>query len=725
MSNSSFERYAPYIQRFIYRKGWCQLHPVQTDACNALLDTTNHIIITSQTASGKTEAAFFPMLTILDKDPSATVGIMYISPLKALINDQCTRLNELLRDQNIPVWPWHGDISQSSKERVMRSPRGIVQITPESLESLILHHAIDIPALFGDLRFIVIDEIHSFIGTDRGLQIQCLITELERITHCKPRRIGLSATLKDHYMAKKYIQGNDHTPVTIIEPHPAGRKVALCVEQFTFEKDNDQWLNAIKEYNNYLYEHSYNKKCLIFAQNRNKVERTAASLKMISQQKGDPDIFCVHHSSVSASLRKNVESKMRNQNGPLVTVATSSLELGIDIGDLDTVIQLGPPNSCASFVQRLGRSGRKTGRSQMIFVTGNESVSIHSPYDMPWDLLQTISIIQLYKEEKWIEPFEDKKKPYSLLAHQTISFLIMNGAASASQATRHVLTLPPFEGKISLNEYKELLQNMISKDYLQLLEDKEIIVGLKGERIANAPHFCSVFRANVEYRVICNHKEIGKLDFLPKVSSTFVLAGVNWKAITIDEKHRKVFVAPASKAFSPIWRGGEIPIHEKIAKQIKDILKEDTVYSYLTPSARVALQQARDYARSTGLLTKSIVSFDEHIFYLFPWCGTKQMVTIEKILSCGAQRHLGIINDVERSTFFLKFISKFTAAEVAQQFQSLCLDICDPDILLGPEKLPLIDKYDYMLPKSLLKKSFLYNHSTTAEAYVFLKNIDG
>ena len=182
MSNSAFERYAPFIQEYIYRKRWTDLREVQAEACDAIMDTNKHVIVASGTASGKTEAAFFPILTILEKKPSASVGVMYIGPLKALINDQFERLNELLDECEIPVWPWHGDISQSTKKKALQVAQGILQITPESLEALLMRRPGDACRLFSDLRFIVIDEIHALMGEDRGLQVLCLIARLEKLS---------------------------------------------------------------------------------------------------------------------------------------------------------------------------------------------------------------------------------------------------------------------------------------------------------------------------------------------------------------------------------------------------------------------------------------------------------------------------------------------------------------------------------------------------------------
>ena len=192
-----FGRYAPFVQDFIYEHDWESLRGIQVAAGEAIFNTDANVLLTSSTASGKTEAAFFPILTLFDEDPPASIGAIYIGPLKALINDQFFRLTDLCREADIPVWHWHGDVSASHKARLMKKPRGILQITPESLEAMLLHRHSAIPKLFCDLRFVVIDEVHSLLRGDRGGQTLCLIQRLSRMAGCDPRRIGLSATIGD------------------------------------------------------------------------------------------------------------------------------------------------------------------------------------------------------------------------------------------------------------------------------------------------------------------------------------------------------------------------------------------------------------------------------------------------------------------------------------------------------------------------------------------------
>ena len=236
--NEIFYRFSPFIQEFIYNNGWQDLRAVQLAAARAIFETDKNLLLSSSTASGKTEAAFFPIITLLCENMPETVGVLYIAPLKSLINDQFLRLDELLDLSEIPVFHWHGDVAQSHKTKLLREPRGILQITPESLESLLMNRSNDIIRLLGDLRFIVIDEIHTLTGTDRGNQIICQLVRLARLIGRVPRRVGLSATIGDMRLAADWLGGG--TGVETLTPHvDEGRtKWRLGMEHFFIQNDD-------------------------------------------------------------------------------------------------------------------------------------------------------------------------------------------------------------------------------------------------------------------------------------------------------------------------------------------------------------------------------------------------------------------------------------------------------------------------------------------------------
>ncbi|MCL2014634.1 MAG: DEAD/DEAH box helicase, partial [Defluviitaleaceae bacterium] len=350
----AFDRYAPFIQEYIYRKQWADLREVQVEACTAILDTDDHVIIASATASGKTEAALFPILTLLDENPPNSIGIIYIGPLKALINDQFERLNGLLQESDIPVWAWHGDISQTAKNKAIKTARGILQITPESLEALLMRKTGEVQRLFSDLRFIVIDELHAMMGMDRGLQVICQINRIERLTGNKPRRIGLSATLNDYLPAEEFLAaGGDRKTQTVgIKSHK--KTISLAVENFILPEDELRHSSVLERYNQFIYDYCKEKKCIIFTNSRSDSEKIIVDMKKLAAANNEEDIFHVHHGSISAALRHDAELALRENAEPTVAAATLTLELGIDIGDLDSTVQLGAPYTAASFVQRLG-----------------------------------------------------------------------------------------------------------------------------------------------------------------------------------------------------------------------------------------------------------------------------------------------------------------------------------------------------------------------------------
>ncbi len=709
MSKTAFERYAPFIQEYIYRKNWKDLREVQVEACSAILDTDDHVIIASGTASGKTEAAFFPVLTKLHENPAKSIGVIYISPLKALINDQFERLNGLLEESHIPVWPWHGDIPQSIKKRALKERQGVLQITPESLESMLMRHPGDAARLFSDLRFVVIDEIHVLMGTDRGLQVLCLLSRLGKLARCNPRRIGLSATLSDYESAMRFIAGGTERKVQIVGLRMQERTISLCVESFEVPDDPAKAGETMQKCNKFIYENSHNKKCLIFTNSRHEAESVIANMKEIALRKHDRDVFYVHHGSVSGALREETEMALRESDGPIVAAATVTLELGIDIGDLDRIIQIGSPYTCSSFVQRLGRSGRRTGKSQMMFVNlehRNSGVNVFNC--LPWNLLTTIAVIQLYLEERWIEPFVLRAKPYSLLAHQTLSVLMSHGELSPPELVRNVLTLPPFRHTITQEEYRDLLQYMLANDYLERMETGAIILGLKGERLANYYSFYAVFQDTQEYRVLSERGAVGALDYLPAVGDVFVLAGYTWKAEAVDEERKTVYVVPERNKKIPQWTGSKGDVHTRVIQRIRQALIEEKQYPYLQPQAVDLLERSRDLARKSGILERRIIPYGEQSFLLCPWVGTKVMRTMAALFSCGLKDPLEI-KSVRNDNYYIEITSKLSADEFFSRLRTIHIDPDDPDLFLKNEEAPQFDKYDFLVPQPLLRKSFLYN----------------
>src|SRR5579883_2726303 len=656
---SPYYRLAPFIQEFIYSQGWTDLRPVQVEACRVLFDTDAHLLIAAGTASGKTEAAFLPVLTRLHDDPPTTVGAIYIGPIKALINDQFDRLTDLLKQAEIPVWAWHGDVVQSRKKNLLKRPKGILQITPESLESLLINQSTELKRLFGDLRFVIIDEIHAFIGSDRGAQILCQLSRLARLTDNHPRRIGLSATLGDYTMAEDWLRSGTNRPVITPQIPAKPRTIQLALEHFytpslIVRAKGDTRDSTFSAYQRYLFDQSQSRKCLIFANGRSETETVIASLRQIAEAKGFPDVYHVHHGSIAAPLREAAETAMRDRTSPTVTAATVTFEMGIDLGQLDRVIQLEAPPSVSSFLQRLGRSGRRGSPADMRFVcaedkpTGGESL----PELIPWQLLQCIAVIQLYLEEKWIEPIAPLQYPFSLLYQQTLSTLVALGELSPAALAQHVLPLPPFRA-ISQDDFRQVLRHLIELDHIQRTPENGLIIGMTAERIVKSFKFYAIFPDTEDYAVWSDGVELGSVVVQPAVGDRLSLAGRTWEVVEVNHSRKVIQVKSAIGASTVSWRGSSGNIHTRILQRMRQALLEDMDYAYLQPGAKARLAAARKLAQKEGIASSHLLPLEGNACCILPWAGTIAVRTLERLLRLHCREALKIKGVSGRSPYFL------------------------------------------------------------------------
>jgi ATP-dependent Lhr-like helicase len=717
-----YDRLAPFIQEYLYHQGWTELRPVQIEACRVLFDTDAHLLVAAGTASGKTEAAFLPVLTLLHNDPPTTVGAMYIGPLKALINDQFDRLTDLLHQADIPVWAWQGDVEQSRKHRLLKHPKGILQITPESLESLLINKSKQLERLFGDLRFVVIDEIHAFIGSDRGSQILAQLSRLARLTQNQPRRIGLSATLGDYALAQEWLSAGTDRPVVTPQMEAGRRTIHLALEHFYDPKlviraKGDIRDSRFKPHELYLFNQSAARKCLIFANGRTETEEVIACLRQIAIAKSAPDIYHVHHGSIAADLRATVETAMRESDSPTVTAATVTFEMGIDLGRLDRVIQLEAPASVASFLQRLGRSGRRGSPADMRFVcvedrpTGAESL----PQQIPWQLLQCIAIIQLYLEEKWIEPIAPQQYPLTLLYQQTMSTLLALGEQSPPALAQQILTLPPFRA-LSQDDFRQVLRHLIELDHIQRTKEGGLILGLTAERTVRSFKFYAVFPDNEEYAVWHEGIAIGSIVVPPQVGDKLSLAGRTWQVTEVDSRSKTISVTPTTGESTVSWRGGSGDIHSRILQRMRQVLLEDQQYPYLQDGAKTRLEQVRQLAQKHGLESSYLFPLEDNYCCILPWVGTIAFRTLERFLRLHCKETIKIKGVMPRSPYyFIVNLGKAKLENLYWEIQSLAERRLHPDELLAEDEAPKLQKYDEFMPAELLRKAFVTDYLNLTE----------
>ena len=721
----AFDRYAPFVQEYIYQNHWENLRSIQVAAADAIFNMDENVLLTASTASGKTEAAFFPIITLFSEDMPSSVGCIYIGPLKALINDQFSRLNDLCAEADIPVWHWHGDVAQSHKAKLMRHPSGILQITPESLEALLLHKHAAIAKLFGDLRFVVIDEVHSLLRGDRGGQTLCLIERLSRIAGVNPRRIGLSATIGDPEGTGEFLSLGTGRKTIIPKIDAKGSKWRLSMEHFYVkdaqaaedkqipgalpvleEKTDDAPANADPGIG-YIFEHTRGKKCLVFVNSREECEMVTTTLRHYCELNHEPDRFLVHHGNLSASYRETAEGIMKDDSQYMTTVTTATLELGIDIGRLERAFQIDAPWTVSSFLQRMGRTGRRELPPEMWFVIREDEPEVRAmlPTTIPWKLLQGIALVQLYLEERWVEPPRLDRLPFSLLYHQTMSTLASCGELSPRALADRVLRLHYFH-RITQEDYRVLLRHLIATDHIQQTEQGGLIVGLAGERVINSFKFYGVFQESEEYTVRSESQELGTVVSPPPVGEKLAIAGHVWQVLDVDHKRRLIYCQQVKGSVPAYF--GQCPgdLHTKILTRMRRVLQEDRQYPYLMKNAVARLEQARFTAAHSGAAEKPLINLGGNMWCLLPWVGTYTFLTMERFLKIKCADRLGLRNLDSARPFFIQFTMK---ADESAFFRVLAEEIrkpIDPMELVYPKELPLFDKYDEYLPEELVKKGF-------------------
>ena len=780
-----FRRYAPFIQDFIYENGWENLRAIQVAAGDAIFNSEDNVLLSASTASGKTEAAFFPILTLLEEDPPSSVGVVYIGPLKALINDQFLRLNELCEEAHIPVWHWHGDVSQSHKNKLMKHPSGILQITPESLEAMLMHRHGDITRLFGDLRFVVIDEVHSLMRGDRGAQTLCLVERLSRMAGVNPRRIGLSATIGDPETTGRFLAAGTGRGTVIPRIPPVSQKWRLSMEHFYIsgpqaaEKEKPEKpekaespvlkeaLKIVREMSvppeeegkemlslpareegetgemsspageeqttdtaprgadpafGYIFEHTRGKKCLVFSNSREEAEAVTTSLRHYCEVKHEPDRFLIHHGNLSAAYRQTAEEEMKDEDSFFTTVTTATLELGIDIGRLERAFQIDAPFTVSSFLQRMGRTGRRDLPPEMWFVMREEQPEARAmlPACIPWKLIQGISLVQLYVEERWVEPPRLDRLPYSLLYHQTMCTLASGGEMTAAELASRVLTLSVFR-RITKEDYQVLLRHLLKHDHIQRTERGGLIVGLAGERMTNSFKFYAVFQENEEYTVRSESQEIGTIVKPPPVGDKIAIAGHVWVVEEVDRLHHTVYctlVKGSVPAFFGLCPGD---INTKILERMRKVLEEDKVWPYLMKNAAARLKSGREAARMARIVPDPrdrsseraregtpLICLGGNMWVLFPWLGTYAFMALERFLKIRCQKALGLKGMDSSKPYFIQFTMKADRRTFFEVLTENAADPPDPMELLYPEEVPVFEKYDDFVPEELVRKGFAY-----------------
>lgn len=642
---SAFDRLHPALQHHVVNSlGWRELRPLQEASINPILDG-RHALLLAPTAGGKTEAAVFPALSRMLSENWSGLSIIYVCPLKALLNNLHSRLQKYCQWAGRTCALWHGDISQGTKARVLKEPADILLTTPESLEVMLISSRVDKRVFFGNLRLVVIDELHAFAGDDRGWHLLSVLERLTRLAGREIQRIGLSATI-----------GNPMDLLNWLAGHCEGHRELVVVPAASDVRPEVQidYVGSLENAATVISRLHVGEKRLVFCDSRSRVEQLASFLRNLEVA------TFVSHSSLSVEERNSAEMAFA-QSSNCVIVATSTLELGIDVGDLDRVIQIDATPSVASFLQRLGRTGRRPGtlRNCLFLATDQES------------LIQAIAIVEQW-QEGYVEPIRPPVMPLHLLAHQIMALALQEKGIGTRAWQEWLLRLPAF-AEIPEPDRDAVLKHMLDQGYLQ--EDGGILgLGVKGEEdfgYRNFMELFSVFTSTPEFSVFWGRQHLGSVH-----ESTFLtrnegpirlsLAGRSWRVEELDWSERTVFVSPERERGVSRWLGLGRPLRFDLCRKIRTILTEEVNYQCLARRATEALAEAREefcWLRSDSVCVRTPPGEDRT--EIWTYAGQTVNSSLSNALSHATGKTASVDN------FRLRLAGVFSADMVQQWFAEM------------------------------------------------------
>ena len=783
--SGAFARFHPAVKRWVWRQRWPALHEIQELAAGPVVQAESDVIIGAPTASGKTEAAFLPIVSallaardapagpgarapsgasrgVLDGSHVGGIEVLYVAPLKALINDQYDRLISLCEDTPIKVNRWHGDVASSSKQRLARRPEGILLITPESLEALFVIRGTQVPRILRGLRFIVVDELHSFIGSERGAQLQSLLQRVQDAIGRSVPRVGLSATLSDFAAACGFLRPGAGEKVTVlrsvqdgtelrmqlrgyIDRRPrdpsgpaasawAGSSGAAAAAQIASgengpddsdgtgpgpeeESADDTAMPASAAIAAHLFAVLRGNDNLVFANSRAAVETLADRLVRMCRRQHVPEEFMVHHGSLSKELREDAEARLKEPGVPATAVCTSTLELGIDIGTVDCVAQIGPPPAVAAMRQRLGRSGRRGSPATLrLYVTEPELDERTAPADCLRS--QTVQIIAMAEllVVGWYEPPDAGGLHLSTLIQQCLSMIAQHGGSTAAALYGTLCGSGPFR-RVGKSMFAALLRDMGRAGLIEQDPTSLLLIGPVGERLVNHYSFYAAFTAGEEFRLVAHGRTLGSIPVINPlvIGSLLIFAGRRWKVQAVDATAKVIELIPSRGGRPPVWTSGAAAVHDLVRQRMRDVYVDTDIPVYLDGRARQLLAEGRSAFARLGLRDRHRVAWGNDTL-LLPWRGDQIMNTLAAVVSAAG-------------------------AEVGQDGVALTvhLPIDELDQILlqlrneeppAPEDLAkavtnlAVDKYDQFLSEDLARRGYAARSLDVPGTWSFLRELD-
>jgi ATP-dependent helicase Lhr and Lhr-like helicase len=754
-ASSAFELYHPRVRQWIWDQGWHSLRSAQEHAAAPIIAGESDVIVAAATASGKTEAAWLPICSVLasareaDTAPPPGVKALYLSPLKALINDQHSRLDQLCEHLDLPVHRWHGDVAGSQKRLVTRRPDGLLLITPESLESLFVNQGEKVARLFGGLRYVVIDELHSFIGTERGAQLRSLLHRIELAIRRRIPRIALSATLGDFSAAAEFLRPNGGTQAVVIssvdeertelrmqlrgyiaaDPGKAQAGAAAVVAATYTENpapddplDADHEPESVVDWDksaiaDHLYATLRGTDNLVFTNSRGLVETYTDLLSRRSSAAKVPNEFVPHHGALSKEVREHVEERLKSSDTPTTAVCTSTLEMGIDIGSAESVAQIGAPLGVSVLRQRLGRSGRRGQPAVLRLYVSEPELTEHTP---PADalrsaLMQTIAMVDLLLE-RWYEPPDVYRLHLSTLLQQILSVIAQRGGADAGPLYDALCGHGPFR-TVDAKRFAALLRAMGEADLITQDSDGMLLHGAVGEKLVNHFSFYTAFTTDDEYRLVSNGRTLGSLpvDYPISVGSLLIFSGRRWRVLAVETQQRVIDLAPARGGRPPSWPGAGADVADEVRRRMHSLYETETVPVYLDRTGQRMLDEGRAAYRRLALDVQPFVSWGRDTV-LLPWRGDKIMNTLAVVLR---NQHLEVGQDGVALT-----VRRASTVGLWQLIRRLADERPpDPEELAETVANKAADKHDNYLDEALLTASYAARSLDVSGAWSTLRQL--
>lgn len=726
--SKSFELLDERIQRWIWSEGWAELRDAQERAIPALIGADKDVIIAAATAAGKTEAAFFPILTNLMRARDDGGLVVYISPLKALINDQFGRLARLCELLEIPVWPWHGDVSASVKAKFLKDPSGVLLITPESLEATLCNRGFYVGRIFAGVRYLVVDELHAFIGSERGKQMQSILHRIETSVGKPISRIGLSATLGDMNIAAEFLRPRGGADVLIIESKSDGRDLKLQIKGYEdiLVTDNaaisQQLPNAsdspAADKNSepsvelaiarHLYGVLRGSNNLVFPNSRQKVEKYTYLLRRMCEDEHVPNEFWPHHGSLSKEIRTDTEAALKAKERPATAICTNTLELGIDIGAVKSIAQIGSPPSVASLRQRLGRSGRRKGEPAILrgYCIEQPLSSRSSAMDELREGTFEATAIVLLLLDGWFEPPVASGAHFSTLTQQLLSLISQHGGITAADLYVTLCVNGPFTN-ISKDAFANLLRELGKRELIQQESSGVLLHGRVGEKFVNHYSFYSAFATEEEFRVVSGTTVLGTLPITTTVQpNDFMLfAGKTWRIESVDESSKSIYVVRHHGGRAPAFGGSGGVVHDMVRQRMKELYLQGDLPAFLDATATRFISEGRAAFARFSLSQRSLVQ-NGNCAILFTWRGDRVNEALAMMLKRG-----GFNANISGPAVEILQIEPARVSEMLDYLDDITSGpVLSPRELLQQAQNLEREKWDWALPEDLLQISYASLH---------------